>query len=242
VAVCVLVAGVGPLLGARPILAQAPPPSGYPPPQAPPPSGYPPPQAPPPSGYPPPGYAPPPGAPSYPPPAYYVPPPAYYPPPRLAEPMAPVPTGPRVSLRADNQNVRLEQLSRTNWSTVCLTPCGYSVDANGIYRIGGTTIRKSDSFKLPRASGDVLIDVQAGSNTKHFVGLGLMIGGAVAAGYGTFIWFILHEAARNEYSSSTAASDNRAAWEVAAFFGALTAVLEGVGYSLWSSSTSVQVH
>jgi hypothetical protein len=171
---------------------------------------------------------------------YYAP---YYPPPRLAEPMAMVPNGPRVTLRADNQNVRLEHLGRIHWDTVCTTPCGFNVDPSGVYRIGGTTIRKSDSFQMPRASGDVFIDVQAGSNTKHFVGLGLMIGGAVAAGYGTFFWFIFHTAAQdNSPYGSTSASDSRTAWEVGIFFGALTAVLEAVGWSLWSSSTSLQIH
>jgi hypothetical protein len=218
VAVCVLVAGLAPAFGARVGQAQTPaaPPVYPPPPQVPP------------------GYPPPPGYPGYPPPG------PYYPPPRLAEPMGLNPMGPRVFLRSDGANPRLQYLGRIKWSDVCTAPCGVNVEPGGLYRIGGGTIRKSDPFQLPRASGDVVIDVQVGSNVKHFVGLGLMIGGLVSAGYGTFFWLAFHESAMS--SSYSAASDNNAARDVAIVFGAITAVLEGIGIALFSSSTSVDVH
>jgi hypothetical protein len=154
--------------------------------------------------------------------------------------MALNPAGPRVFLRSDNANPRLQHLGRIKWTDVCVSPCGVNVEPGGLYRIGGGTIRKSDPFQLPRASGDVVIDVQAGSNVKHFVGLGLMIGGVVAAAYGSLFWFVLHESAMSD--SYTAASDNRGARDVAIFFGAITAILEGIGIPLFASSTSVEIH
>jgi hypothetical protein len=183
--------------------------------------------------------------PQWPPPNYPLPsyPPAYYPPPRLVQPMAAwSATGPRVTLNSDSVRPMLQHLGRTKWEDVCLTPCGVQVDPAGLYRIGGSTVRKSDPFQLPRASGDVLIDVEAGSNTKHFVGLGLMIGGAVSFGYGSIFWLLFHSTANSDPYSTTQASDNRAARDIAIFFGAITAILEGIGIPLLLSSTSVTVH
>ena len=107
-------------------------------------------------------------------------------PPRLNEPMQPV-AGPRVMLRVDNPNARLQQFTPLRWRDVCIAPCGVTVDPAATYRIGGGTSMASDPFMLPRSAGDVYIDAQVGSKVKHWVGLGLMIGGVVAAGYG-LLW------------------------------------------------------
>ena len=238
VAVCVLLAGAAPLLAARPVFAQQAP--GEP---APPVPG----QAPPPQATPPPEATPPPGANPFPEvetnpfPEAEAP---RYPPPRLTEPMA-APRGPRVFLRSDNPNPRLQQLSRVRWEDVCLTPCGVYVDPRGTYRIGGGTVRKTGPFHLPARSGDVVIDVEAGSNVKHFVGLGLMIGGAVSLGYGALFYLAFHNMTTETYDPTTHSiqtqSDNTGV-VVAVVFAVLGAVLGGVGISLWNSDTTIHVH
>jgi hypothetical protein len=103
--------------------------------------------------------APPPDAPS---------PPPYdgYPPPQLARSMMPV-AGPVVRLTTDTEAARL-QLMRLRWMNVCSAPCDVAVDPNGIYRMGGGTVRPSEEFRMPRSQGTVLIDTQAGSTVKHW--------------------------------------------------------------------------
>jgi len=161
--------------------------------------------------------------------ATWPPPPAYQPPPVM---------GPRVILRADSPNVRLQQHTQLRWRDVCLTPCGTTVDPSALYRIGGGTAIASEPFSLPRASGDVYVDANVGSKVKRYVGLGLSIGGLVAGAYGLLFWSIANG------SSSNSAYDSGAD-DVARNFGlicfAVAAVLEGVGLPLLFSSTSVQV-
>jgi hypothetical protein len=238
VAVCVCLAGVAPLIAAHPVFAQqtpgepapadpwATPPEATPPPEAAPADPW----ATPPEATPPPARTPPPDAPGY-------------PPPRLTEPMV-APQGPRVFLSSDNPNPRLQQLSRVRWEDVCLTPCGVRVDPHGLYRIGGGTVRKTDPFRLPARSGDVIINVEAGSNVKHFVGLGLMIGGAVSIGYGALFYLV----SRNEqtysdpYLTNYQNNTNDTVIAVAVVLAVVGAVLEGVGISLWNSETTIHIH
>jgi hypothetical protein len=164
--------------------------------------------------------------------ASWPPPPAYYQPPPIM--------GPRVILRADNPNVRLQQHTQLRWRDVCLAPCGTTVDPSALYRVGGGTAIASDPFPLPRAAGDVYVDASVGSKVKRYVGLGLSIGGLVAGAYGLLFWSIAND---STYSSSP--YDNGGANDVARNFGlfffAVAAVLEGVGLPLLFSSTSVQV-
>jgi len=172
---------------------------------------------------------------AYPPPAY--PPPAYPPP---AYPyQLPQPTlGPVVHLRADNPKAQLQQL-QLRWRTICVAPCGRPADPAGYYRIGGDTIRPSAPFRLPRPSGEVLIDTHVGSNVRHFVGLGLGIGGIVAAAYGTVV-LSLGQAVNDGTSTGNDASQFFYAYGIA--FIVVGAVLGVVGISLWNTSTTVDVH
>jgi len=196
--------------------AQAPPPA-YPAPH----DAYPPPAYPP-QPYPPPAY------PAYPPPGnpYQLPPPTFG------------PVGPVVHLRADNPKAQLQQL-QLRWRTICVAPCGRPADPAGYYRIGGDTIRPSAPFRLPRPSGEVLIDTHVGSNVRHFVGLGIGIGGIVAAAYGTVV-LSLGQAVNDNTQTGMDASHFFYAYGIA--FIVVGAVLGAVGISLWNTSTSVEVH
>jgi hypothetical protein len=202
-------------------------------------------QAPPPAY--PPAYPPPPG--QAPPPAYppaYPPPPAFpsthdaYPPPNPWQQPPMQLQGPVVHLRAENPKAQLQQL-QLRWRTICSVPCGRPADPGGLYRVGGDTIRPSQPFRLPRPSGDVVIDAEVGSNVRHFIGLGVGIGGIVVAAYGT-----LYLLAGQAVSGADSTGSTTDAGHVISVFGL---VLIGVGVALgvvgtvlWSTHTSVEVH
>ena len=158
---------------------------------------------------------------------------------RPPEPPPPV-AGPRVILRVDNANGRLQQHTQLRWRDICIAPCGVTLDPTALYRIGGGTSLASEPFSLPRPSGDVFIDAEVGSKVKHWVGLGLMIGGVVAAGYGFVFWQFFNSFAANDTSS--AAQDARSFGRtVGIVFLSVGAVLEAVGLPMFFSGTSVQV-
>jgi hypothetical protein len=166
---------------------------------------------------------------------------AWPPPPGAAAP--PPVVGPRVMLKVDEPNARLQQHEQLRWRDVCIAPCATTVDPAALYRVGGGTSIASEPFQLPRASGDVYIDAQVGSKVKHWVGLGLMIGGGVAALYGALTWTLFNDFANADTSGSgagQAASDTGRTFGIV--FLSLGAVLEVVGITMFAGGTSVQVH
>lgn len=148
------------------------------------------------------------------------------------------PGGPRLILHSDSPSARLQQHTQLRWRDICIAPCGYTVDPAGLYRIGGGTTRPSETFQLPRPSGDVVVDVQAGSTVKHWVGLGLMIGGVAAAAYGVAVWQLFNSIESNS-SQSTQPEDVGRTFGV--IFISVGAVLAAVGIPMWFSNTSVQI-
>ncbi|HTA20019.1 MAG TPA: hypothetical protein VK989_12040 [Polyangia bacterium] len=182
-----------------------------------------------------PAAAPPPGAPL---------PPPYdgYPPPQLPQPMMPRPmAGPVVRLTTDNMNGRL-QVMRMKWTNVCAAPCDLAVDPNGIYRIGGGTVRPSEEFRMPRPQGSVLIETQTGSTVKHWVGFGMILGGLGAVLAGALIYSL----APSENSQTDVFGDvNNTSRNFDHTFGityiVIGAIVAAVGIPLSMSSTSVEV-
>jgi hypothetical protein len=178
--------------------------------------------------------APPPGAPL---------PPPYdgYPPPQLAQPMMPPPVaGPVVRLTTDNMSARL-QMMRMKWTNVCVAPCDVAVDPNGIYRIGGGTVRPSEEFRMPRPQGSVLIDTQAGSTVKHWVGFGMILGGLGAVLGGAVLYAAAPSTSQPDAfgdTTNTGRSFDHAAGITYIVIGAIVAA---IGIPLAASSTSVQV-
>ena len=163
------------------------------------------------------------------------------PPPEPPTPETPV-AGPRVTLRVDNPNGRLQQHTQLMWRDVCIAPCGVAVDPLALYRVGGGTSLSSQPFKLPRPAGDVFVDAQVASKINHWVGLGLMIGGVVAAGYGLAVWQLFNTIPSNSASYDSGAEDVRSfARTVGIVFISVGAVLELVGLPMFFNSTSVEV-
>ena len=159
--------------------------------------------------------------------ASWAPPRAYEPPPPLV--------GPRVILRSDSPNVRLQQHTQLRWRDVCLAPCGTTVDPSALYRVGGGTAIASEPFPIPRAAGDVYVDASVGSKVKRYVGLGLSIGGLVAGAYGLLFWSVA------DNISNDSGPDPPPFRNLGVLCFVVGAVLEGVGLPLLFSSTSVQV-
>jgi hypothetical protein len=75
---------------------------------------------------------------------------------------------------------------------------------------------------------------------KHWVGLGLMIGGVVAAGYGFIFWQFFNSFAPND-TTPTAQDARSFGRTVGIVFLSVGAVLEAVGLPMFFSDTSVQV-
>jgi hypothetical protein len=190
--------------------------------------------------------APPPGEPEVTPQgANVVPPPA--PPPGPPGPQGGPPPpgygfsyGPVVHLRSTHPRARLQVQGPLKWQDVCVAPCNVPVNPQGLYRIGGGSIRPSEGFNMPRPSGQVVIDAQAGSTVKHWVGIGLIIGGAVAAAGGT-IYIAGADSFAN--SSSNIGGETKTAFQTIGIIYLVTGlILLGVGIPLAASSTSVEVH
>jgi hypothetical protein len=151
--------------------------------------------------------------------------------------MMPPPAGPVVFLRADNPRARLQQL-QLKWRDICPAPCGVPADPNGIFRIGGGTIRPSEEFRMPRPSGQVAIDAQTGSTVKHWVGVGMLIGGAVAAALGGLLFAVSSDVSNDPDGGATVKDTAKAEGLAYLIIGAIVA---GVGIPLAMSSTSVEV-
>jgi hypothetical protein len=167
--------------------------------------------------------APPPGMPGPPaPPGPPGPPPAY---------------GPIVTVRSDHPRARLQVQGPLRWQDVCVQPCNVPVNPQGLYRIGGGTIRPSDGFNMPRPSGQIVVEAQTGSTVKHWVGIGLAIGGAVAAVSGALVYA---NAPNEDIYGSTTSRDS--AHVVGIVYIVTGLILLAVGLPLSASSTSVEVH
>jgi hypothetical protein len=155
----------------------------------------------------------------------------------VAPPRAFVPPGPVVLLRADTPKARLQAQGPGQWRDVCVAPCNVPVNPAAIYRIGGNTIVPSDSFSMPRPSGQVVIEARYGSKIKKWVGIVMIIVGVVDGLTGAFYY-----SQANDLASSTAGNDDPDLYRAFGVVGIATGVvLAGIGIPLALSSTSVDV-
>ena len=159
-------------------------------------------------------------------------------PPLVLAPGAPPPVaGPVVMLRSDTYRARLQTQGPLQWRDVCAAPCRIAVDPAALYRIGGGTIRASDTFKMPRPSGSVIVDVRYGSTVKHWVGVALIIGGVLDAIGG--IIFVTQA----DWFASRDPNNGTDYYKGAGIVSIVTGViLTGIGIPLSLSSTEIEVH
>ena len=141
-----------------------------------------------------------------------------------------------MTLRADNPRARLQVMGQLKWQDVCLAPCNMHVHPAGAYRVGGGTIRASETFTMPRQSGPVLIEAQVGSKVKRGVGIGLTIGGAVSAIAGGFYLVAASGTSNGEYYNGKDALQG-----LGIVYLVVGAVLLAIGLPLSTSSTYVRV-
>jgi hypothetical protein len=147
--------------------------------------------------------------------------------------------GPVVTVRSDNPQARLQTQGELKWRDVCVAPCNVPVNPAGLYRIGGGTIRPSEPFNLPRPAGHVVVQAQAGSNVKHWVGVGMVIGGLVDAALGGIYYASAEDLAS---SSSNSTGQSKEYFQTIGIVSVVTGViLLAIGIPLAASSTSVEV-
>ena len=142
-----------------------------------------------------------------------------------------------MTLRADSPRARLQVMTQLKWQDVCLAPCNVPVHPGGVYRVGGGSIRGSESFNMPRPSGPVVIDAQVGSKVKRGIGIGLTIGGVVSALLGGLFLLAATDGSNDHVHQHQGARRSR----LGIVYLVIGAVLMAVGIPLSTSSTSVQV-
>jgi hypothetical protein len=98
------------------------------------------------------------------------------------------PRGPTVVLRANHPEARLQVQTQLRWRTICAAPCAERLDVEGVYRVAGSSLRPSQTFALPRASGVVRIDAELGSERKHDVGIVLIVVGIAAGALALYLF------------------------------------------------------
>jgi hypothetical protein len=125
-------------------------------------------------------------------------------------------------------------MMQLKWRDVCTVPCGVPVDPNATYRIGGGSVRPSTEFRMPRPSGPVYITTETGSTVRHWVGIGMIVGGLGAALGG----LVLYSTSDSSVYNSTQQDTNRGVGIVYMVVGAIVAA---VGIPVSMSSTSVEV-
>jgi hypothetical protein len=161
------------------------------------------------------------------------------PPAPAAEPPRGAVTAPSVTLRSNSPRARLQIQTQLRWQDVCVTPCNVAVNPVGTYRVGGGSIRPSESFQLPRTSGQIVIDTQVGSNIKHWVGVGMIILGIADLVAGAIFY-----ATAADWSAASAdpSVTSEAYFQVVGIGSIVTGiVLLAIGIPLSTSRTSVTV-
>jgi len=149
--------------------------------------------------------------------------------------LAPV-AGPTVQLVTNHPRARLQQQLQLRWTDVCSAPCGIPVNPAATYRVAGASLRPTDSFSMPRSAGTVLVDARMGSNVKHWVGVGLTIGGGVS-----LLWGGLDLIAAQHVSGNLGGTGiSKKGYFTASGIGSLIlgAILTGIGLPLALGGTS----
>jgi hypothetical protein len=148
-------------------------------------------------------------------------------------------SGPVVTLQADNPAARLQILGQVRWTDVCRAPCNVPVNPGGSYRVGGGTIRGSEPFSMPRVSGGVLVNAQTGSTVKHWVGVGMILGGLADAAFGA-LYYSSADSLANSPSNTT--HQSKQYFQTVGLVSLISGLLiAGIGVPLAMSSTSVEI-
>lgn len=89
--------------------------------------------------------------------------------------------GPLVYLRADNPRTTLQiRIDEDQWQDLCRVPCGAPLDPSQVYRVNGRSFVPTESFQLPRSSGQVSLEARMGLKVRNITGRILTpIGGAL---------------------------------------------------------------
>lgn len=106
------------------------------------------------------------------------------------------PAGPRVILRINRPTAKLQQRTMLGWRDICIPPCGAYVDPSAHFRIAGGGAVVSESFELPRDSGDVIVEGKVGSKALRIVGHCFVISGMAITTFNGFMWGVRDDVSR----------------------------------------------
>ena len=143
-----------------------------------------------------------------------------------------------VTLHADNPRARLQHKD-VRWEDVCTMPCGYPVEADGLYRVGGGTIKPSPTFQMPRQEGNVLVEARVGSVVKYWIGAGLALGGLGSMALGGILLANEGNGNTDPYGNATPNTAHVFGWSY--LVSGVIMALVGLPLCL-SNTTSVEVH
>jgi hypothetical protein len=91
------------------------------------------------------------------------------------------PGGVEVQLHTDAPDVRIDRIVDGVAVPACVAPCGRVLPRDGVYVIDGPGVPRTQPFTLSASSGArTTLDVRAGSNLRHQVGVGAIAVGGVA--------------------------------------------------------------
>jgi hypothetical protein len=110
---------------------------------------------------------------------------------------------------------------------VCREPCNIPVDPNGWYRVGGGSVRPTEVFRMPRSSGDIIVDAKVRGRGRRVFGIIATIAGAALAAAGTVT-----------LSSGTDPSGERTPPSAGAAVLVGGGVVAAIGIWLWATSGS----
>jgi hypothetical protein len=144
-----------------------------------------------------------------------------------------------VTLHADNPRARLQHKA-LRWEDVCTTPCGHPVESDGLYRVGGGTIKPSPSFQIPRQEGNVLVEARVGSVVKYWIGAGLALGGLGTVALGGILLANDHNNSAQPYGDTMTPNTAHVLGWTYLVSGAIMTLI-GLPLCL-SNTTSVEVH
>jgi len=125
------------------------------------------------------------------------------------------------------------------WEDVCTMPCGYPVEADGLYRVGGGTIKPSPTFQMPRQEGNVLVEARVGSVVKYWIGAGLALGGLGSMALGGILLANEGNGNTDPYGNATPNTAHVFGWSY--LVSGVIMALVGLPLCL-SNTTSVEVH
>jgi hypothetical protein len=141
----------------------------------------------------------------------------------------------QIQFRADDERAVLQKLGADSvWFDVCATPCAGKVSSTGLYRVGGSGISTSESFKIRSASHPARIDAEVATTGRRVLGGILTIGGGIVAYFAAIVFLATTAGGESDRSSEASTASGLV------FLGSAAATVTGL-VLLTTNDTEVSV-